>query len=239
MKTIAINLSHLPLYGVSLMLLSALAFAPLYSYAQINVVTNTSASGTVEFDADSSSTTDSIIELELGTETEATSSNDMEVEGQSSTSLRVNTDGVAITLAEDVRSEADLEVYVHNLAATEEKVSEVEIDSDDNGAWEAKVSYEHEGKLFGLMQVTLESTTVVEVDEDGKLEVHSNLPWWNFMVTKKNHAEAEVESRLRDNATIMAAAEVEANAAVKAQVVEAVVAELNAHTYIQAAISAE
>lgn len=241
MKTIAINLTYLSLYGVSLMLLSALALTPLYSYAQINVITDSDASSAIEFSTDngSSTTANGSIDLEIGTESTSTNNTETKTEGRSITSLRVNADGVAIVLAADVKNESDLEVFAHNISAAEEKVSEVEIDSETNGAWQAEVSYKHEGKLFGLMSVTLKSTTVVEVDEDGKLEVYSNLPWWNFMVTKKNHAEAEVESRLRDNATIMAAAEVDANAAVKAQVVEAMVAELNAHTYIQAAISAE
>ncbi|MCB9818823.1 hypothetical protein H6788_01450 [Candidatus Nomurabacteria bacterium] len=238
MKTIAINLNYLSLYGVSLMLLSALALTPLYSHAQINVTTSSDASSTIEFGTDDGSTTtaSSIIELEVGAESTST---EFETEAQNSTSLRVNADGDAIAFAADVKNDADLEVFAHNISETEENVSGVEVDSEENGAWQAEVSYEHEGKLFGLMQVTLKSKTTVEVNEGGELEVHSNLPWWNFLVTKKNHAESEIESRLRDNATIMAAAEVEANAAVKAQVVEAVVAELNAHTYIYSSINAE
>lgn len=241
MKTIAINLNYLSLYGVSLMLLSALALTPLYSYAQINLNTDSSTSGTIEFTTDNESTTtaDSVIELEIGTESTSTDNGEMETEARNSTSLRVNADGDAIAFAADVKSDADLEVFAHNISETEEKVSEVEVDSKESGAWQAEVSYEHEGKLFGLMHVTLKSKTTVEVDEEGKLEVHSDLPWWNFMVTKKNHAESEIESRIRDNATVMAATEVEANAAVKAQVVEAIVAELNAHTYIHSAINAE
>ena len=220
------------------MLLSALALTPLYSHAQINVTTSSDASSTIEFGTDDGSTTtaSSIIELEVGAESTST---EFETEAQNSTSLRVNADGDAIAFAADVKNDADLEVFAHNISETEENVSGVEVDSEENGAWQAEVSYEHEGKLFGLMQVTLKSKTTVEVNEGGELEVHSNLPWWNFLVTKKNHAESEIESRLRDNATIMAAAEVEANAAVKAQVVEAIVAELNAHTYIYSSINAE
>ncbi len=221
------------------MLLSALALTPLYSHAQININTDSSTSGTIEFTTgnESTTTTDGVIELEIGTESTSTDNSKTETGAQNSTSLRVNADGDAIAFAADVKSDTDLEVFAHNISETEEKVSEVEVDSEESGAWQAEVSYEHEGKLFGLMQVTLKSKTIVEVDEEGKLEVHSSLPWWNFMVTKKDHAEAEIESRIRNNATIMAAAEVEANATVKAQVVEAMVAELNAHTYIHSAIN--
>lgn len=235
MKTLAITLSYLPIYVASMMIISVLALAPLYSYAQINIDTQASSSIELMNEDEATSTDDNILKIEIGTDTEATSSDSTE----NSTSLRVNMDGLAITVAGEVRSDEDLEIFTHNVSESEEKVSSAKVESEENGAWEAEVSYEHEGKLFGLMQVTLKSKNTVEIDEEGTLEVHSDLPWWNFMVTKKNHAENEIESRLRDNATIMAAAEVEANAAVKAQVVEAMIAELNAHTYIHSAINVE
>lgn len=220
--------------GASLALLAALALAPFSSHAQIDIELDASATSSVETDNDTSTSSDSLIDIDL----EATTTTEVDNDSAETEGLRINAEGIAVAVSEEVRSDADLEVFAANVSIREDKVDEVTFDSEVTGAWETRVVYAHEGKLFGLMPVTVKSTTVVEVDANGELHVDSNLPWWNFMVTEKNHAEAEIESRLRDNATVMAAAEVEANAAVKAQVVEAIVAELNAHTYIQAAINA-
>ncbi len=222
----------------SLVLLATITLTPIYSYAQVGVDVGAGVSGeaTTTTDSDSSTSSDALIDinLEATSTAEVVSDTDNGEEG----ALRVNADGVAVVMAAEVNSDEDLEVFADNISTREENVDEVTFDADATGAWEARVTYAHTGKLFGLIPVTVKSDTMVKVDAEGELSVESDLPWWNFMVTEKNHAEAEIESRLRDNATVMAAAEVEANAAVKAQVVEAIVAELNAHTYIQAAINA-
>jgi len=227
------NLSTNP--KATLALLAMLALLPMSTYAQVDIDLDASATTSAETSTDDGATSsEPLIDIDL----EATTTTEVTADEDNRDGLEINAEGLAVAVAEEVQSDADLEVFAKNLSIREDRVDEVSFETESTGAWEARVIYEHEGKLFGLIPVTIKSTTVVEIDSDGEIDVDSDLPWWNFMVTEKNHAAAEIESRLKDNATVMAAAEVEANAAVKAQVVEAIVAELNAHTYIQAAINA-
>lgn len=222
--------------GTSLALLASLAFAPAVSFAQINVGTDATSSlnGVVEM---GSSTTDAIIEI--NSDTSATTSDegtDVDSNTSATVSLRLNAEGVAITSASEVENEADLEVFAHNFASQEEKVDSASAETTADSKSHVEVVYKHKGKLFGVIPVTIKSTTVV-VSGNGEVEVDSSLPWWSFMVTDKNHAAAEVETRVKDNATILMSAELEANATVQAEIMEAIATELESHTSAHASIN--
>lgn len=216
----------------------ALVLLPAYTYAEMNV--GTDITGGVKFETTGKSTSSSsTVEVDLGAEQDTDVDSEMNNEVNSETSLKINADGVAVNTSSEVQNDSDLEVFASNVASSEEKVGKVSFDSEASGAWETEVIYQHEGKLFGLFPITILSTTKIKVDEDGKLHVDSDMPWWNFLVASKNHAEAEIESRLRDNATVMVGAKVDANAKTKAEVAEAVVSELNVHTFVQTSATSE
>lgn len=231
-------MKHLISTGVSLALVGGLAFVPALTFAQVNI--NSEANGTLGTDIDLTATgSNSVLEVETKATSTATSSTDDELSettNRGTLSLRLNADGVAITSAAEVNTDADLEVFAHNIAATEETVDETHAETTAEGESRVEVVYKHYGELFGIMPVAIKSTTVVTTG-DGEVEVRSNLPWWSFLATKKNHAANEIESRIKDNATVMMSAEMEANAAVQAEIIEAVVAELNAHASLHMSIN--
>ncbi len=222
--------------GASLALVAGLTFVPALTFAQVNI--NSEATGSLDSTIDvSASGTEAI--LEIGTDTEATTTTEgtsTETDAEGSLSLRLNADGVAITSAADVNTSADLEVFAYNMTATEKTVDEAHAEVTAEGQSRVEVVYKHYGELFGLMPVVIKSTTVVTTG-NGEVEVESDLPWWSFMATKKNHAANEIESRIKDNATVMMSAEMEASAAVQAEIIEAVVAELDAHTSLHTSLN--
>jgi hypothetical protein len=229
--------------GASLALVSALTLIPVTSFAQINV--NSSTTGSININAHGNATSsDAMIEIGaevgIGDDTSTTSTStteDMEdTNDEGNLSLRLNANGVAITSASEVNTEADLEVFAHNVTATEETVDEADAEVTAEGQSRVEVVYKHYGELFGVIPVVIKSTTVVTTG-NGEVEVDSNLPWWSFMATKKTHAANEIEARIKDNPTVMMSAEMEANAAIQAQIMEAVVAELNAHTSLHTSLN--
>src|SRR5690606_34201417 len=132
--------------GASLAVMAAMALAPFVSYAQIDI--NLDAGATTSIDSDTSASSEGLLDIEL----EATTSADVgaTVEGVLDGDFRVNEEGIAVAVAEEVRTESDLEIFAANIAVREENVEEVTFDSQATGAWETKVVYEHQGKLFGL-----------------------------------------------------------------------------------------
>lgn len=222
--------------GASLALVTTLAFVPAITFAQVNI--NSEATGSLDSAIDLNSSSSEAI-LEIGTDTEASTtveSDDSKVEAEGDLSLRLNADGVAITSAADVNTDADLEVFAYNMSASEETIDEARAEVTADGQSRVEVVYKHYGELFGLMPVVIKSTTVV-TSGDGEVEVESDLPWWSFMATKKNHAASEIEARIKDNPTVMMSAEMEASAAVQAEIIEAVVAELDAHTSLHTSLN--
>lgn len=224
--------------GASLALVAALTFVPVLTFAQVNI--NSEATGSLNTDTVLSATgSDAMLEISMEGESKATTSineDRTETDSEGGLSLRLNADGVAITSATSVNTDADLEVFAYNLAATLKTVDEAEAEVTAEGKSRVEVVYKHYGELFGVMPVVIKSTTVVTTGS-GEVEVESSLPWWSFMATRKNHAANEIESRIKDNATVMMSAELEANAAVQAEIMEAVVAELDAHASLQTSIN--
>jgi hypothetical protein len=153
-------------------------------------------------------------------------------------SLRLNSAGVAIVSANQVTSQADLEVFAENIVKVNksESVTKVEIDSKNDGEVEIKVAHKGDGRFLGFMPVTLTTTVVVEVSENGNLEVRSDLPWWSFLVAKKAYNKTDLETRIANNETIQANAQVNASAAAQARIAEAVIAEFEAYAQTQASV---
>ena len=146
-------------------------------------------------------------------------------ESESSVDVELGTDslGGTISSSAQVATDADLEIFSANVATQNENVARVDIVAD-----EVKVVYRHKGRLFGFIPVTVKSTTSVEFQADAEAEINSRLSWWSFMVAGKNYSRTEVESRIENNATIMANAQADTSASARASVAEAMIAELEA-----------
>jgi len=191
----------------SLMLLMAFSVMPLASHAQISASLNGDASGAS--DGVLYATTNTAIKIDA----------DLDIDNTNQETP------VSVTSANQVISETDLKIYSENISIKDPSVTKVEATSESDGKSEIKVGYTHKGKFLGFLPININSTTVVEVEEDGEMKVRSRLPWWSFLVAKQNYNREDVESRVRNNETIKANAQVNASATSKAKVAEAIVAE--------------
>lgn len=224
--------------GTAIATLSALVFAPVLSYAQVEV--NGEADGFLNATTGLVATpTEATIDVDAGVETDTeveigTSESEVETDTETSTdvSLRLNAEGIAVVSPSQVNNSSDLEVFAHNTMARDERVEDIEVETTAEAKSEVEVVYKHGSRLFGLVPVTLKSKTVV-VSGNGELEVDSKLSWWGFLVTDKDRIENEIITRVRDNATIMMSTEYEANASAQAEIAAAVITELDSYSSLQ------
>lgn len=222
------------------MLLLALALFPALASAQIQVQTSATGSVGAEVDAsEESEATSSEALIEINEETEADAETDGEATDTSTdmtgeADLMLNANGLAISVAAEVSSEEDLEVYQNNVAVSSEAVASVRFSEQSEDETRVEVDYEHSGRLFGIMPVTVNSKNTVTAYADGTVAVEADLPWWSVMVTHINYDESEITSSLQNNPTIMAGAGVELSAQQKAEIAEAIIAELDAYSQLSA-----
>src|SRR3989344_4229299 len=242
--------------GVSLMVLSAFVLAPIVSYAQLN--TNLTGDVTADIDSaidanvDASTNVDASVGTDSGVNSNTYvntgveiylgdgSQDDKETESnsESNTSLKeVNSSGVAVVSSAQVSSESDLNIFSANVSAKDKEVAKVDINSGKDGESEVKVVYRNKGKFLGFIPVTIKSTTVVKVKADAEVEVRSKLSWWSFLVATENYTRADIESRIKNNTTVKANARVSASAQAKAQIAEAVIAEVVANANTQVSVN--
>ncbi len=223
--------------SAGLALVSALVLAPTLSFAQIELEVSATGSidGTIDSATDVNATlSDSVIEMNVGTDTSDIS--EPEDQASDTEALAQSPSGAVVSSAAQVQTDADLESFRQNLAVNHEAVEAVRIDTDEEGTTEVEVNYRHSGKLIGLIPVTVRSATVVKIEADGTIDVDSNVPWWSLMVTRIDHAEREIEARVKDNPTVMTNVELGLSARGKAEIAEAIIAELQAHASLQAAL---
>ncbi len=233
--------------STGLVVASAFLMAPVISGAQIGVDLegNTDAQIETIVDTDVEASTQTSVDAGLGdinagvqvdTDIEAESQNDYPENGddmnggsQTEAVLHLNALGVAVVASNQVNTEEDLEIFAKNTSLYKEGVAKLNFESGEEGDSEVKVEYRHKGKLLGLIPVTIKSTTVVEATTDAEAEVRSKMAWWGFLVSGKNYTKSEIESNIRNNAVVKAQAEANIGARTKAEVAEAVIAELTAH----------
>lgn len=171
--------------------------------------------------------------MEMENEMDESSHDEASMNAESDAELQVNGLGVAITSASQVSSDEDLGVFSANLLHLRKSLAKVSIDSDSDESTEVVVVYRHRGKLFGFIPVTVKSTTIVDTTSDGEVMVGSRLPWWSFLVAGENYAKEDLETRVKENATIKSSARASMSASSKAQLTEAVLAEIEAHAQSQ------
>ena len=237
------------------MVLSAFVLAPIISYAQLN--TNLTGDVTADIDSaiDANVDASTNVDTSVGTDSGVNSNTDVntgveiylgdgsqddretESNSESNTSLKVNSSGVAVVSSAQVSSESDLNIFSANVSAKDKKVAKVDINSGKDGESEVKVVYRNKGKFLGFIPVTIKSTTVVKVKADAEVEVRSKLSWWSFLVANENYTRADIESRIKNNTTVKANARVSASAQAKAQIAEAVIAEVVANANTQVSVN--
>ncbi|MBI5138747.1 MAG: hypothetical protein HZA95_03035 [Candidatus Vogelbacteria bacterium] len=204
--------------------------------ALVNTKVNTDVDG--EFKANVNKSPNAEVGAEgTSEESESAIRSEAQVGTDAEIKLKVNASGIAITSSSEVATDEDLKVFSSNIKSKNKAVVSVEENSADSSP--VKIVYKHTGKLLWLIPVTIESTTVIEAKSDTEAEVRSSLPWWGFLVAGENYNSAALEARIRNNERIMANAKVNANARAKAEIAEAVIAELNASANSETSASVE
>lgn len=239
-------MKHTTKTGVGILMVSALALAPAASYAQIdaNITSDIGATVTTTTDAaietntnlDTSADVNVGVDAEANVNADAESSNDAEarMDAETKSKLKANASGITILSSAQVNSDTDLEVFTTNVSMTEKAVAKVDVQSRSDTDSAVKVVFRHKGKFLGFIPVTVNSTTVVKARSNAEAEVSSRLPWWSVLVTGENYAKADIENRIKNNATIRANMQANASAQAKAAVAEAVIAELKAQAEARA-----
>lgn len=232
--------------GAGILMISALALAPAASYAQIDanitsdigatVTTTTDAAVETNTNLDTSTDVNVGVDAETNVDANTDMSTDTETRMNAETEgkLKVNASGITVLSSAQVNSDTDLEVFTTNISMTEKAVAKVDVNAGSDNDAEVKVIYRHKGKFLGFIPVTVNSTTVVKARSDTEAEVSSRLPWWSFLVIGETFAKADIENRIKNNATVKANMQANASAQAKAAVAEAVIAELNAEAQAHA-----
>jgi hypothetical protein len=213
--------------GIGLLILSAIIFAPAATFAQVGatVVGDTSVGIGEAVDASVTTSADVNVSDSASTSTQG----EVAAETNTDSSLKVNESGIAVVSALQVGTDADLNIFSSNVKAKDKSVERLDINSGPDGTSKVKVVYRHKGKLLGIFPVTIKSTTTVEGSANEEVKVNSGLSWWGFLVSNKNYAKADLESKIKQNATVKTYAKANATAQAKAQVAEAVISEVEAN----------
>jgi hypothetical protein len=227
------NLSKIAL---CLLAVSGLVSASIANAQIFNSALNSNLSGNINSSLDLSSDvtatntstgSDALIELNIN----ATNDENVEIyfedETNSDINFRVNSNGIRITSAAQVESEEDLEVFKSNMALKQSTVAEIETRSSES---KVTVIHKHNGRLFGLIPVTVTSVTTVEAKADGETEVHARKSWYSFLVTNESYSSSNIETRIENNPTIQANATSNLSAQAKAVIAEAIIEEVAAQS---------
>lgn len=229
-------MKKLTYFGTAIAALTALVFAPVLSYAQVEVNSETEGflNATVDTIATNTEATVGVdANVEIGTESETSTNNgNVDISTNTELSLVLNADGVAISSPSQVNDSNDLEVFIENTIIQEEQIKDINFETTSDTESKIEVAYQHRGQLLGVVPVTIQSETTVE-SGDGELKVDTKLSWWGFLVTDKNRIENEIATRIQDNATIMMSAEYEVTASAQAEIVAAIITELNSYSSLQ------
>ncbi len=211
------------LFGVSIITLFVYS-SPAYAELQVTL----SGGGKTSVDNTVNTTLNSKIDLDLSSEEEENTSSRVDTNTSIDVSLKTNVEGGTITTAGQVSSETDLKLFTSNMSSQNESVAKVEVSSENSKETEVEVVYKHKGKFLGFIPVTIKSTTDVSVEENSKVEIESSLSWWSFLVTGVNYNKKDIESRLENNTKVQVNTKLNASAQARAEIVESVVAELQA-----------
>lgn len=119
---------------------------------------------------------------------------------------------------------AQFKLFADDVEAKNANVEAVEV----NGDGSVEVAYRHEARFLGFIPMKVTSHTTVKSDADGNVSVTVKLPWWSFLVGGVSKVESDIETSLQANAQIKAGAGAQVSNETRAQMVNAIVASLNA-----------
>ena len=141
--------------------------------------------------------------------------------GTTDVNVQVGADTNATTHTE-ITGDPDFDLFAKSVTSAHAEVSAVDLDSD--GA--VDVAYKHKGWFFGFIPVTVTSHTKVMTAVDGSAKAVVSLPWWSFFVSGVSEARSDAETRLNADATVMANASLQTDAAARVKLVDAMVTSL-------------
>ncbi|MCI0680371.1 hypothetical protein L0Y41_03425 [bacterium] len=125
-----------------------------------------------------------------------------------------------VTGSTQVKNETDLGMYAETVVATNENVSEIEV---ENSA--VHVTVKEKARLFGFIPVSLKAKTEVMLEsaEDNHVEakVKVRYPWWGIFA-KRDTPAADFETALTEKINAVLTTQASVDASVYARVIEAV-----------------
>ena len=191
---------------------------PLASFAltvgqttKVDAGVNVNASSTTNANVNAGVNSTTSVESESRSNASSSSSN-------GTARLETNSSGIEILLPTQVTTEEDLNVYQENTISTDKKVAEIDTDIENGVA----VEYKHPGKLFGVINVEVNSKTTVEAGSDGKLKTETTFPWWSSMVRGLGDIRAQVDGTIQSQfANVMTNGTTEA--VLKARLIDAII----------------
>jgi hypothetical protein len=131
--------------------------------------------------------------------------------------------GKDVSLSSDVNNKGDLETFERTVLRTTPSV--VSIDTESN-AQAVSVTWRHNGKLFALIPITVQSKTTVESSEKEGMIVTVWKPWWSFFVTNIAYITDNTEVKLASSADLVNLTNISGSSKAKAQVIDIIIAEL-------------
>jgi len=158
-------------------------------------------------------------------------------QGTSSASLSaletVTTSG-AIALPAVISSQADLENYKTQTIRGENHIDTI----DTSNPNEVSVSWKQDGKLLGVIPVTVISTTHAVVSNDGTVSVTTDVPWWSSLVSGISIPSKESETEIKESQAMKAYAASTTDLNAKATLLYELITNLEANATVQTSGSA-
>ena len=197
---------------------------PLASFAltvgqttKVDAGVNVNASSTTNASSNANANVNAVVNSTTSVESESRSSASSS-SSNGTARLETNSSGIEILFPTQVTTEEDLNVYQKNTISTDKKVAEIDTDIENGVA----VEYKHPGKLFGVINVEVNSKTTVEAGSDGKLKTETTFPWWSAMVRGLGDIRAQVDGTIQSQfANVMTNGTTEA--VLKARLIDAII----------------
>jgi len=155
-------------------------------------------------------------------------SDDINDDVKGDTKVEISDDTKESSVEDDM--DAEFKSFSDDVESKNENVEAVEANEDGS----VEVAYHHQARFLGFIPMKVTSHTTVKSDADGNVTVTVTLPWWSFLVGGVSKVESDIETSLRANAQIKAGASATVSNETRAQIVNAIIASLNAEVAAKA-----
>lgn len=167
-------------------------------------------------------------DISVGADVDVKGSDDINDDVKGDTKVEISDDTKESSVEDD--ASAEFKSFSDDVEAKNESVEAVEV----NGDGSVEVAYHHKARFLGFIPMKVTSHTKVKSDADGNVSVTVKLPWWSFLVGGVSKVENDIETSLKANAEIKAGAGAQVSNETRAQIVNAIVASLNAEAFASA-----